>query len=380
MAFRQGEEQQKQQQQEQSRIFQVTDGLKSPQTKDTYRLAFEHFLKVTVGNDNLRALIDTRQNVIESKIIDHIIHLRDVQKLSYWSIQVYCSGILHFFKMNDINLNINKIKRFLPPDESDHYGTDRPYSVQEIERIIAKCDVRSKVIVYLMTSTGLMRIGALPGLKYGDIKKIDEFGVYLIWVYNRSKADRYYTFCTPECATAIDAYLDYRRSFHEEIKDKSPLIREQFNIDNPFTIQAPKFLSNRMLCFVVEDALKRAGVNQITIGNKRRVVMRTHGFRKFFINQCDRANMNYAVREYLAGHKLLNQDPHYIRRAEEDMLAEYVKDIDALTINQEPRMRKQIEAQSEQANAFWTKQKEQDARIKTLEDWLRRAGLMDSCD
>jgi hypothetical protein len=57
----------------------------------------------------------------------------------------------------------------------------------------------------------------------------------MIWAYNRYRADRYYTFCTPECATAIDAYLDYRRSFHEEIKDKSPLIREEFNIDNPFT-------------------------------------------------------------------------------------------------------------------------------------------------
>lgn len=131
---------------EQPRIFQVTDGLKSPQTKVTYRVAFERFLKVTVKNDNLRALLDTKQNVIESKVIDHIIHLRDVQKLSYWSIQVYCSGILHFFKMNDMNLNVDKIKRFFPQDESERYATDRPYSVKEIEQIIEKCDVRSQII------------------------------------------------------------------------------------------------------------------------------------------------------------------------------------------------------------------------------------------
>ena len=37
--------------QEQIRIINVTEGLKSPQTKQTYRLAFEHFLKVTVKND-----------------------------------------------------------------------------------------------------------------------------------------------------------------------------------------------------------------------------------------------------------------------------------------------------------------------------------------
>lgn len=124
------QQQRQQEGEEQPRIFDVTEGLKSPQTKQTYRLAFEHFLKVTLKNDDLRALLDTKQNVIESKVIDHIIRLRDVEKLSYWSIQVYCSGILHFFKMNDVSLNVDKIKRFLPQDESDHYATDRPYSVQ----------------------------------------------------------------------------------------------------------------------------------------------------------------------------------------------------------------------------------------------------------
>ena len=62
----------------------------------------------------------------------------------------------------------------------------------------------------LMVSTG-MRIGGLRELQIGDIKKIDEFGLYLIWVYNRLTKDRYYTFCTPECAKAIDAYLEYRK-------------------------------------------------------------------------------------------------------------------------------------------------------------------------
>jgi hypothetical protein len=82
-----------------------------------------------------------------------------------------------------------------------------------------------------------------------------------------------------------------------------------------------------MLCFVVEDVLKRAGVNQIATGNKRRQVIRTHGFRKFFINQCDKVNIIYSVREHLVGHTMPNQDPSYIRKTEEDMLSEYVKAI-----------------------------------------------------
>ena len=287
-------------------------------------------------------MLDYKPSVIESKIIDYIEHLKE-RKLSYSAIQVSCSAIFHFFDINDVNLNTRKIKRFLPQDESDHYSTlDRPYSVDEIERILSKCDIRSRVIILLMASTG-MRIGGLRELQLGDIKKMGEFSLYIIWVYNRSKKDRYYTFCTPECAVAIDAYLDYRKSFGEELKDKSPLIREQFNIDNPFTANAPKFLSPRMIFRIVEDVLKRSGVNQVKVGNDKRDVMASHGFRKFFINQCDRAHLNYTTWKHLAGHKLKDTDESYIRTTEEDRLAEYVKAIDLLTIDPTQRLQEKVQ-------------------------------------
>ena len=67
-------------------------------------------------------LVDTKISVIEAKIIAHIEYLRDVRKLAYWSIYVYCSGIFHFFEMNDISLNRNRIKKFLPSDDTEHYS------------------------------------------------------------------------------------------------------------------------------------------------------------------------------------------------------------------------------------------------------------------
>ena len=205
------------------------------------------------------------------------------ERYRYSAIHVSYAAIVHFFEINDINLNTRKIKRFFPQDESDRYSTDRPYSVDEIKQILDKCDIRSRVIILLMVSTG-MRLGALhtyeegrPGIRVGELKKFDEFGLYMISVYPWSKSDRYYTFCTPECAAAIEAYLDYRRKFGEEIKDKSPLIREQFNIDNPFTAKAPKFLSKRTVSYVFEDLLKRSGVNPLKPGQKRRDVMPSLG-------------------------------------------------------------------------------------------------------
>jgi hypothetical protein len=89
-------------------IFDVTAGFNSKHTKQAYRLAFNHFLKVTVQNDNLRALLDAKPSVIESKIIKHLIYLKDVRKLSYWTIQVHCSAMLRFFSMNDVN-NLDRV-------------------------------------------------------------------------------------------------------------------------------------------------------------------------------------------------------------------------------------------------------------------------------
>jgi integrase len=286
-------EQQQEQQEEENRIYYAYDGLTSNYTKNTYRNAFNHFIKITLKNDNVKVLLDTKQSVVESKIIDHIKYLNEVQHLGYLSIQTHLSGILRFFAMNDYHLHIKKIRKFLPEDVAEDGITDRPYSVAEIEEILSKCkgDYRSTAAFLIMASTG-MRIGGLRELRYGDIKKIDEFGIYLLWVYNRYRKDRYFTFCTPECAAAIDAYLDYRRRFGEEIKDKSPLIREQFNIDNPFLVNAPKFLSRRNMSHLFEDVLKRAGINQVRPGHKKREVMTSHGLRKFFFHQCERANLN----------------------------------------------------------------------------------------
>jgi integrase len=318
--------------------YPVTDGLQSPHTISAYRLTFNHFLDQTVHTHDLQVMLDYSPRIIESMIIEHVKHLRDVEKLSHKSIQVHCAAIFHFFDMNDVILNRRKIKRFLPPDESS--PSDRAYSHEEIVKILSKCDERSRVIILLMVSTG-MRIGALPGLQIGDIAsvRIDNSNskLYKMWVYARSRKDRYYTFCTPECAAAIDSYLDYRKRFGEELKDKTPLIREQFNIDNPFTIQSAKLRSERTIIYAVEQVLKRSGVN------KTGEVMRSYGFRKFYVSQMIKVNVNYNAREYLVGHRQSRGlDQSYDRTSEEDRLTEYAKAIDLLTISPEHRLQKKV--------------------------------------
>jgi integrase len=154
--------------QEQDRIYLATDGLTSLATKQMYHLAFNHFIKTNVRNDNLRALLDTKQSVIESRIIDHLTYLKDVQHLSYVSVQTHLSGILRFFSMYDYHLNTRKIRKFLPENASEDV-LDRPYSIGEIEQILSRCDIRARAAVLIMATTGC-RIGALRELRFGDLK------------------------------------------------------------------------------------------------------------------------------------------------------------------------------------------------------------------
>jgi integrase len=63
---------------------------------------------------------------------------------------------------------MTKVKMELPPDESLH--RDRPYTVDEIRKMLSVCPrPRERVIILLLTSTG-MRIGAIHNLKIGDIQ------------------------------------------------------------------------------------------------------------------------------------------------------------------------------------------------------------------
>jgi hypothetical protein len=64
------------------------------------------------------------------------------------------------------------------------------------------------VICYSFASASL--VTGTRGIQIGDLTRIERFNLYKILVYARTR-DRYPTFCTPECAAAIDEYLATRQ-------------------------------------------------------------------------------------------------------------------------------------------------------------------------
>jgi site-specific recombinase XerD len=336
-------------------IYPITEGV-SPKTGAVYQRYFNRFLKHIQITD-LQVLLDFNQKVIKEMIIDYCRQSVQQREVKRSSIKTQIAAILHFFHLNndDFNLTTNNFRMHLPPDESAY--CDRPYTTAEIAQVITSCDLRTKAVVLLLCSSG-MRIGALPDLRIGDLTKIPECNLYKIQVYARSKKDRYYAFCTPECAAALNSYLDYRKRYGESLtKETSPLIREQFNGENPFTINAPKFISVRGVEYMIMHALKISGIR------KPKEVHLSHGFRKFFKSQAESSAMKSINIELLMGHNI-GVSGHYYRPTEQEVLEDYLKAVDMLTIDPTQRLQKQIQRQQDKHSAEWLALKQEMHKLK----------------
>lgn len=71
--------------------------------------------------------------------------------------------------MSDVELPWYKISKYLGEDIS--VVKDRAYTREEIRQILAKADERMRVVVLLLTSTG-MRISAVPDLTVRSLTKV----------------------------------------------------------------------------------------------------------------------------------------------------------------------------------------------------------------
>lgn len=95
-------------------------------------------------------LLEKDPKAIESIIIDFMIWTAEEKKLTHNSIRSIMHSILHFSEMNEVVLIKSKIGKFVPADENK--GEDRAYTYEEIQKLLAACDERFKVVILLMSS------------------------------------------------------------------------------------------------------------------------------------------------------------------------------------------------------------------------------------
>lgn len=285
------------------------------------------------------------QRLIEAKIISWLVNMRDKESLTYITIQSYLSAVMTFYKMNDIEPRRHKINCYLP--EEHKVNDDRAYTHEEIGQLLQFCDQRMKALVLMLASSG-MRIGAVPDLKIKHLTKIQKYNLYKIKVYAGYPKWEHFTFTTPEAANSMDAYFDYRQRYGEKINPDSPVIREQFDITDILCVKQPKKLTAKYFGDMLNETLQRAGIFAVVhmtegqkVGRIRNAVPRAHGFRKFFETNLIRAKVLDPIPELLLGHDI-RLKKHYVRLGEDEILEEYLKAVDALTINEENRLKRKV--------------------------------------
>jgi integrase len=326
------------------------ESIKSEATKNMYRFHLKKFFDFVGSNQD--PLFENNPRAIEQKIIEFIISMKQQESKGYFSIHNHISPVLAFYKINDIVLNTSKIKRYFPSKK--RANRDRAYTHEEIHKLLDIADERIRAVILILASSG-MRIGAIPSLRLRNLEKVklgyhyDQY-IYKFTMYENEQ-EEYYTFCTPECAAAIDLYLDMRTRYGEKLNKDSFLIREQFDIRDQFAIKKPisRPLQGASLSYKIKDIAIRAGLRiqeelDIKIpGSIRKEVPIAHGFRKFFTTQLIESDLKTELRWLLEGHNLKANDSNYIRTTEKRLQQEYEKAIDNLTIDPSNRLKRTIE-------------------------------------
>jgi integrase len=323
--------------------------LRSPSTRDPYERRLIGFLRtINLVPDDFVAMAKKNSSSVEKMIISFISKQNSraqIGEITTATVGNCLKAVRLLLEMNDISLNWKKIRRVLP--RARRYALDRIPTVEEIHEIIEASDIREKALTLVFVSSGI-REGAIEHLKVNDytqIKRDEKIVAGRLVIYS-GDPEMYISFVTPEACHALDKYLDFRREHGDEIKQTSPLFRDKFDPikglyghgkDNskdvviPMTAPAVRQYYNRLLFSI--------GIrNQ----RKRRHDFSVHGFRKFFKTKAEIGGMKPINIETLMGHSTGISDSYY-RPTESELLEDYLKVVDHLTIKSEDRLKTQIE-------------------------------------
>ncbi len=323
--------------------------IKSPITKRAYLFNIQGFMRFVNSKTINNLITDFKDHKdIQRRIISYIMKLKE-EGMNYYAIKNYISPVITFYKINDILLNSKKISMFMPP--KIRVKKTRGYNQEELQKLVDVADERMKVVIYLLRSSG-PRIGAIRDLRVRNLQKMKDEktneDLYEVTYYENT-SEEYPSFVTPEGTRAIDSYLDMRRRYGEKITEDSILIREQFDVRDPFSISNPKQIATSTLQGKLRDIGERAGIRERIVlkegqnrGSIRKEVAVSHGFRKSFTTFANNAGMKIIHRRMLEGHDV-GIDDHYVLPTQDDLLKEYQKAIDPLTINPENRLKRKVE-------------------------------------
>jgi len=340
--------------------------IKSPETKKRYPDRFKAFLDyVGISGINIEErLINFYNKVIQntqwlqSSLMSFIIFQKErviKGEIEASTISNYYKPIKLFCDVNDILVNWKFLSRGIP--KGKHASDDRTPTLEEIHQLLKYPDIRIKPIVLFMVSSGI-RIAAWDFLKWKHIIPIEhDHGILIaakVIVY-AGDPEQYYSFITSESYYALKNWMQCRASCGEKTSGESWLMRDLWKTTNmPFgsrygSATQPLKLKNEAIRTILCRALLRQNIRvQLKEGKKRHEFKAAHGFRKYFKTQCENM-MRPANIELLMGHNI-GISKSYYKPTEKEILDDYLKAADLLTMNQENKLKTQVKELTKKNN------------------------------
>ena len=176
--------------------------------------------------------------------------------------------------MNNILVNWKLITKGIT--KGDRVSSDRTPFMTEIQKLVEFSELRVKVIVSVMISSGI-RVGSWDYLKKKQVNPIfqnNEIVAAKIDVYNTKTKKWYFTFITPEAYGYLQQYIEFRQKFGESITEESWLMRDTWQIKSQQIgknffghAEKPIQLRSSGIRMMINKAWKIYGVRQIKTEN-----------------------------------------------------------------------------------------------------------------
>ena len=332
-------------------------GIRSPLTRDYYvrrlRIFFNHINLLPDGTMEVGVIFSLyRELRIQIGHLTLLLNFLQFQKervqkeeITGATLRNFVKSIKLFCEMSDIPITWKKIARGLP--KMRRHADDRAPTIEEIQKICEYPDRRMKGIVYTMASSGI-RIGSWDGLCWGNIKPIMRDGKIVaarIIVYSGDD-EEYFSFITPEAYYQLEKWMNFRRECGESVDEKSWVMRQLWNTKEGHyhhgKIKDAAKLQTSGVKRLIEDSLWTQGIRRKSNLKRNRYEFQAgHGFRKWFKTRCEIAGMKSINIETLMGHSIGISDSYY-RATEEELLTDYLKAVNYLTISKEHNLKKEI--------------------------------------
>lgn len=318
---------------------------KSVRTRDTYKSHIGRFFRFV--NIEPHEFLNLSAKDVQEYVLQYAIYLKKEAKIEInhanWkngqfsvnSVSFLLNAVKVFLEYHGVIIAWKKVRRFIPEKIKVSYHI---YSREGIQKLLQVADFRERAMILILESSG-MRASGLLGLLIKDLEILED-NIGKLTVYARTSS-YYHTFCTPECTSAIQFYLKWRADQGETIKPNSPLIRDSIRKAEgriPNTNQ-PKPLSRSRIWKIMRLLLLKANL-------KHENIQPDHSFRKYMNTVVANAKANPLFKELMIGHSVKLDNVYYDRDNPESvkaLLSEYKKAVNTLTINDEYKLRMQVE-------------------------------------